>query len=202
MLFRSDHVVVCANAHLDGLERTMMRRIMPVVSYIVATEPLGEDRARALLPGNAAVADMNVLVDYFRLSGDRRMLYGGRVPSGNADLPSIREAIRARMVEVFPALAQARIDYAWGGYVAVTHNRAPHFGRLAPNVYFAHGYSGHGIALTAFAGRLMAEAIAGSAERFDVFTRIPHLAFPAGAWFRRPAMQLTLAWYRLRDLLP
>jgi len=105
------------------------------------------------------------------------------------------------MLAVFPQLSDVRIDYAWGGDVDITLNRAPHFGRLAPNVYFLQGFSGHGIALTGIAGKLVAEAIAGTAERFDVFARIPHTDFPGGAALRRPALVLAMLYYRIKDLL-
>jgi gamma-glutamylputrescine oxidase len=199
---RAKQVLLCANAHLDGLVPRLWRRIMPVGTYIVATEPLGEAVAHDLLPSNAAVADINFVLDYFRLSADHRMLYGGRVSYSKIEPLSIKHSIRARMAKVFPQLGEARVDYAWGGYVAITENRAPHFGRLEPNIYFAQGFSGHGIALCGLAGKLMAEAIAGTAERFDVFARIPHLPFPGGRWFRTPALVLAMAWFRLRDMMP
>ena len=105
------------------------------------------------------------------------------------------------MLTVFPQLADVPVSHAWGGYVDITLNRAPHFGRLEPDVYFLQGFSGHGIALTGIAGKLLAEAVAGTAERFDVFARIPHREFPGGLALRRPALVLAMAWYRLRDLL-
>jgi gamma-glutamylputrescine oxidase len=143
---------------------------------------------------------MNWVLDYFRLSADHRLLFGGRVSSARAPL-AIAQATRARMLKVFPQLANARIDFAWGGYVDITINRAPHFGRLAPNVYFLQGFCGHGIALAGIAGVLVAEAIAGTAERLDVFAKIPHRDFPGGAKLRGPALQLAMFYYRLRDLL-
>lgn len=199
---RARHLLLCANAYLNGLELKLWRRIMPVGTYILATEPLDKDRARELLPTNAAVADINFVLDYFRLSADRRMLYGGRVSYSTLEPLSIKQSIRARMVKVFPQLKDARVDYAWGGYVAITQNRAPHFGRIGRDIYFAQGFSGHGIALCGLAGKLMAEAIAGTAERFDVFARIPHMAFPGGRWFRTPALVLAMAWFRMRDWMP
>ncbi len=199
---RARYVVFCTNAHLDGLEPQLWHRIMPVGTYIVATEQLGEEKARSLLPGNAAVADVNFVLDYFRCSRDHRMLFGGRVSYSGIDPLSIKQAMRSRMLKVFPELEDAKIDYAWGGYVAITQNRAPHFGRLTDSVFFAHGFSGHGIALTGLAGKLIGEAVAGSAERFDVFARIPHMPFPGGRWFRTPALVLAMAWFQLRDLLP
>jgi gamma-glutamylputrescine oxidase len=110
--------------------------------------------------------------------------------------------MRARMLKVFPQLSDVRVEYAWGGYVAITQSRAPSFGRLADNIFYAQGFSGHGIALTGLAGKLMAEAVAGTAERFDVVARIPHMPFPGGRWFRTPALVLAMTWFRLRDMLP
>jgi gamma-glutamylputrescine oxidase len=144
---------------------------------------------------------MNWVLDYFRRSADQRLLFGGRVNYSGLKSFDAPSATRARMLKVFPQLANVRIEYAWGGEVDITLNRAPHFGRLAPEVYFLQGFSGHGIALTGIAGKLVAEAIAGTAERFDVFARIPHGNFPGGAALRRPALVLAMLYYRLKDLL-
>ncbi len=144
---------------------------------------------------------MNWVLDYFRRSADQRLLFGGRVNYSGLKSFDAPGATRARMLRVFPQLEDVRIDYAWGGHVDITLNRAPHFGRLAPNVYFLQGFSGHGIALTGIAGKLVAEAIGGTAGRFDVFARIPHGNFPGGAALRRPTLVLAMLWYRLRDLL-
>ncbi|MBV8343307.1 MAG: FAD-binding oxidoreductase [Gammaproteobacteria bacterium] len=198
---RARFVVLCGNVYLGTAAASLAAKIMAVATYIVATEPLGEGRARQLVANNAAVCDLNWVLDYFRRSADHRLLFGGRVNySGlrSFDAPS---ATRARMLRVFPQLADVRIDYAWGGDVDITLNRAPHFGRLAPNVYFLQGFSGHGIALTGIAGKLVAEAIAGTAARFDVFARIPHADFPGGMALRRPALVLAMLYYRIRDLL-
>jgi len=167
----------------------------------VATAPLGAERAQALIRNNAAVTDINWVIDYFRLSQDHRLLFGGRVSYSGLDPLGTRRATRARMLQVFPQLADAAIDHAWGGYVDITLNRAPHFGRLEPDVYFVQGFSGHGIALTGIAGQLLAETIGGTEERFDLFNRIPHRDFSGGAALRRPALVLAMLWYRLRDLL-
>jgi len=198
---RSQHVVLCGNVYLGATARELASKIMAVATYIVATEPLGAERARGLITNNAAVSDMNWVLDYFRLSADHRLLFGGRVNYSGLSSFDAPNATRARMLGVFPQLADVRIDYAWGGDVDITLNRAPHFGRLAPNVYFLQGFSGHGIALTGIAGKLVAEAIAGTAERFDVFARIPHTNFPGGAALRRPALVLAMLYYRIKDLL-
>jgi len=198
---RSRYVVLCGNVYLGDTARALASKIMAVATYIVATEPLGAERARALIANNAAVSDMNWVLDYFRLSADHRLLFGGRVNYSGLSSFDAPSATRARMLSVFPQLSDVRIDYAWGGDVDITLNRAPHFGRLAPNVYFLQGFSGHGIALTGIAGKLVAEAIAGTAERFDVFARIPHANFPGGAALRRPALVLAMLYYRIKDLL-
>ncbi len=198
---RSRFVVLCGNVYLGDTAPDLAAKIMAVATYIVATEPLGADRARSLITNNAAVSDMNWVLDYFRLSSDHRLLFGGRVNYSGLSSFDAPSATRARMLGVFPQLSDVRVEFAWGGDVDITMNRAPHFGRLAPNVYFLQGFSGHGIALTGIAGKLVAEAIAGTAERFDVFTRIPHANFPGGAAFRRPALVLAMLYYRLKDLL-
>jgi len=194
-------LVLAGNVYLGDTAPALAAKIMAVATYIVATEPLGEERARQLISNNAAVSDMNWVLDYFRRSADHRLLFGGRVNYSGLKSFDAPGATRARMLRVFPQLADVRIDYAWGGHVDITLNRAPHFGRLAPNVYFLQGFSGHGIALTGIAGKLVAEAIHGTAARFDVFARIPHGNFPGGAALRRPALVLAMLWYRLRDLL-
>jgi gamma-glutamylputrescine oxidase len=196
------HIVFAGNAGLGSTVPSLARRIMPVATYIVATEPLGEASAHSLLPDNTAVTDINWVLDYFRRSSDHRLLFGGRVSYSGLDPFNTAHATRQRMLTVFPQLKDARIEHSWGGFVDITMNRAPDFGRLENDVYYLQGFSGHGIALTGFAGKLVAEAIAGTAERFDVFTRISHREFPGGALLRRPALVLAMLYYRLKDLLP
>jgi gamma-glutamylputrescine oxidase len=198
---RSNQLVLCGNVYLGEAAPALASKIMAVATYIVATEPLGEERGRSLIANNAAVSDMNWVLDYFRLSADHRLLFGGRVNYSGLSSFDAPRATRARMLGVFPQLSDVHIDYAWGGNVDITLNRAPHFGRLAPNVYFLQGFSGHGVALTGIAGKLIAEAIAGTTERFDVFARIPHANFPGGLALRRPALVLAMLYYRLKDLL-
>lgn len=198
---RSKYAVLCGNVYLGDTARSLTSKIMAVATYIVATESLGPERARSLITNNAAISDMNWVLDYFRLSADHRLLFGGRVNYSGLTSFDAPAATRARMLGVFPQLSDVRVDFAWGGDVDITLNRAPHFGRLAPNLYFLQGFSGHGIALTGMAGKLVAEAIAGTAERFDVFARIPHGNFPGGATLRRPALVLAMLYYRIKDLL-
>jgi gamma-glutamylputrescine oxidase len=198
---RCRHLVLCGNAYLGRVAPTLQRRILGVGTYMIATEPLDPARAAALLPSNAAIADVNWILDYFRRSADHRMLFGGRVSYSALEPRHLGESMRRRLVRVFPSLAQVKVAYTWGGFLDITMNRAPDFGRLAPNVFYLQGFSGHGMSLTGLAGRLVAEAISGTAERFDVFSRIPHRDFPGGPLLRRPSLVLAMLYYRLRDLL-
>lgn len=198
-------VALCGNAYLPALsaevDRTIRSRVMPVGTYIIATEPLGPDLAQQVIPSGFAVADINFVLNYYRLGHDTRMLFGGGVSYSGYEPPRLAAQMRRTMVRTLPRLADLKVEYCWGGYVAITMNRTPHFGRVAPNVYFAQGFSGHGVLLTGMAGRVMAEAIRGQAGRFDVFARIPHQPFPGGRMLRMPALVLAMAWYRLRDMM-
>jgi gamma-glutamylputrescine oxidase len=163
---------------------------------------LAADRAAALIKDNIAVADINWIIDYYRRSADHRLLFGGRVSYSGLDPLGTARATRLRMLNVFPQLADAEIEYAWGGLIDITMSRAPDFGRLEPNVYYLQGYSGHGMALAGMAGKILAETIAGQSERFDIFARLKHHAFPGGKLFRRPTLVMAMTWFRLRDLMP
>ncbi|MBP6105110.1 MAG: FAD-binding oxidoreductase [Steroidobacteraceae bacterium] len=199
---RARHVALCCNAFIDEMISKALRdRIMPVGTYIIATERLGQVRIESLLRENVAVSDVNFVLDYFRRSDDHRLLFGGRVSYSGRDALNTANATRARMLKVFPSLADAKTDFAWGGHVDITMSRAPDFGRIAPNVYYLQGFSGHGIALTGIAGQMVAETIAGQAERFDLFTKLRHRDFPGGPALRTPALMLAMLWFRLKDLL-
>jgi gamma-glutamylputrescine oxidase len=198
---RARHLVIAGGALLGRLVPSLARKLMDIGTYIAVTEPLGEDRVRSLITNNAAAADMNWILDYFRRSADHRMLFGGRVSYSGIDPFDSARVLRARMVQVFPQLADVNIEYAWGGYLDITLNRAPHFGRLGPNAFFLQGLSGHGMVISGMAGKLIGEVIGGTAERFDLFTRIPHRNFPGGTYFRRPALVLAMLWFRILDLI-
>jgi gamma-glutamylputrescine oxidase len=198
---RAAHLLFCGNAGLGDLAPPLAARILPVGTYMIATAPLGPERAAALIRNNAAVADTNWVLDYFRRSADDRLLFGGRVSYAGLDPDAGVDPTRRRMLRVFPQLADVPVERAWGGYIDITLNRAPDFGRLAPNIWYLQGFSGHGLVLAGSAGKLAAEAIAGTSESFDVFARIPHRPFPGGRILRRPALVLAMLWYRLRDLL-
>jgi gamma-glutamylputrescine oxidase len=197
-------VLLAGNVYLQGVVPALEARIMPVGTYIVGSEALTPERAQALIPCGAAVCDNNWVLDYYRLSADHRMLYGGRATYSTLTPLRMAEGLRQRMVQTFPQLDDVKVEHAWGGFVDVSMNRAPDFGRLparghAPNVYYLQGFSGHGLALTGLAGQIVAQAMAGDAERFDVFARLRHRAFPGGRWLRTPTLVLGMAWYRLRD---
>lgn len=176
-------------------------RCMPVGTYIVATPALDEALCQRLIPSNAAVCDNNFVLDYFRFSADRRMLFGGRV-SYTAQTPADLEgSMQVRMARVFPALEGQPIEYVWGGFVDISMNRAPDFGRLGTNLYYLQGFSGHGVALTGMAGQLVADSVAGQAEGFDLFARLQHRRFPGGAWLRTPTLAVGMWWHQLREAL-
>ena len=196
---RSAFLLTAGGAYLGDLMRPLAGYIMPVGTYIMATEP--REDVKDLIPRNEAVCDLNFVLNYFRRSADDRMLFGGRVSYSTLPPPSLEQSMLARAVRVFPQLANARVEYLWGGNVDISQNRAPHFGRLSENILFAQGFSGHGVALTGLTGKILAEAVAGQAERFDVFASIPHARFPGGRTFRVPALLLATTYFRLRDLL-
>ncbi|MBI2719659.1 MAG: FAD-binding oxidoreductase [Rhizobiales bacterium] len=193
-------LVIAGNAYLGRTVPKLAGRVMPVASYIIATEPFGENRARALIRDGEAVANTKFIVDYYRLTKDTRLLFGGRASYSTLEPPSLATYMRPRMTAVFPQLRDVKIDYAWGGYIAITSNRIPDMGRLAPHVYYAHGYSGQGVALAGLYGKLMAEAVRGVAERFDLLAKIRHLPFPGGP-LRTPVLVAAMLYYRLRDAL-
>ena len=196
-----DFAVLAGNAYVHGVAPELDSRIMPVGTYIGATEPLGAERAQALVKNCMAVADVNWALDYFRLSADHRLLFGGRASYSTLPPPNLRGTLLRRMTRVFPQLAGVKLDHVWGGYVDISLNRAPHWGRLGGNVYFAQGFSGHGVAATGLAGRVISEAIRGQSERLDAFARIPHQPFPGGRTFRTPMLVAAMAWFKLRDAL-
>jgi gamma-glutamylputrescine oxidase len=198
----ADSIVLACNGYLGKLEPRVAGKIMPINNFIVATEPLSESQLKEINPRDIAIADSRFVVNYYRLSADKRMLFGGGEnyrPNFPADIANF---VRKPMLQVYPQLEDCRIDYAWGGTLAVTLNRMPHFGRLGNNnTYYAQGYSGQGVAMATLAGKLIAEAIAGEAERFDLFGKIPTRNFPGGDLLRWPGMVLGMSYYALRDRL-
>lgn len=196
----ANHVVLACNGYLGGLNRRVAARVMPINSFIAATKPL-EDRAAKVLAQDIAVADSRFVVNYFRLSEDKRLLFGGRESYTLGFPKDITSKIAARVAAMFPQIADVPFTHAWGGTLGITMNRMPCVLRLAPNILSASGYSGHGVALSNFCGKLMGEAIAGQSERFDLMTEIPISPFPGGSAARSPLLTLAMTWYALRDRL-
>lgn len=198
---RADHVLVCANGYLGDLLPDAAARTMPINNFIAATEPLGAERARALIRDDTAVADTRFVINYFRLSRDGRLLFGGGESYGWRFPRDIAAKVRGPMLEVFPQLKGVRLDYAWGGTLGITLSRLPHFTRAAGNVLSVGGFSGHGVALATLSGRLAAEAVQGQAERFDLMAALPTPRFPGGRALRHPLLVAGMLWYGLRDRL-
>jgi gamma-glutamylputrescine oxidase len=198
---RARHLVIAGGALLGALVPSLARKLMDIGTYVAATQPLGAERAQALITNNAAAADMNWILDYFRRSADHRLLFGGRVSYSGLDPFDSAKVLRKRIAKVFPQLDDVRIEYTWGGFLDITMNRAPHFGRLGPSACFVQGLSGHGMVISGMAGKLVSEVVGGTAERFDLYSRIPHRDFPGGRYFRRPTLTLAMLWFRILDLL-
>ncbi|CAM3837233.1 NAD(P)/FAD-dependent oxidoreductase [Parendozoicomonas haliclonae] len=194
---RCDYLVVASNAYIDRLVPDLARYILPVGSYICATEPVPDN----VLKDNPAVADSKYLLSYFRKDVDGRLLWGGRTGLTRNMPENVRQVMTKRIEQAFPQLKGIRIEKHWGGNIAVTMNRMPHFGRLQNNIYFLHGYSGHGMAMSGMGGKLLAEAVSGDAERFDLFTRIRHNRYPGGTLLRAPALAAAMIWFGIRDAL-
>jgi len=176
-------------------------RIMPVGTYMIGTAPLDSALCRQLIPSNAAACDNNFILDYFRFSADHRMLFGGRVSYSTKTPLNLRSLMARRMATVFPPLQGVPVEFLWGGFVDISMNRAPDFGRVAPNIYYLQGFSGHGVALTGLAGQLVAQALAGQAEKFDLFASLQHHKFPGGPLLRTPSLVLGMLFHRLKDAL-
>jgi gamma-glutamylputrescine oxidase len=203
---RARFVVVAGNAYLGGLLPELAAKSMPCGTQVIATEPLPEDLAHSLLPQDYCVEDCNYLLDYFRLSTDdqgrgRRLLYGGGVVYGARDPANIEAIVRPKMLKTFPQLQGVKIDYAWTGNFLLTLSRLPQMGRLGDHIYYSQGCSGHGVTFTHVAGKVLAEALRGQAERFDAFAALPHYPFPGGRLLRVPFTALGALYYSLRDKL-
>ena len=194
-------VVLACNGYLRKLEPRVASKIMPINNFIITTGQLGEERARSLISGRYGIHDTRFVVNYFRLTDDNRLLFGGGENYRRGFPRDIEKFVRPYMLELFPQLHDVAIDYAWGGTLSVTMNRYPHFGRLEPNLLFAQGYSGHGISIANFAGKVIAEAITGTAGRFDVMAGLPIHTFPGGTLLRYPGMVLAMLYYSLKDRL-
>jgi gamma-glutamylputrescine oxidase len=195
----ADHLVLAANGHLGNLAPKLAGRMMPINNFIVATEPLTGELANEINPRRVAVGDSRFVINYFRMTPDRRLLFGGG-ENYRAGFPrDIASFVRPYMLKIYPQLEGAKIDYAWGGTLAITLNRMPHVGHLSDHVHFAHGYSGQGVGLAHLAGQLIAEMLYGDSSRFDAFATIPTRPFPGGRWLRWPGMVAGMLYFAARD---
>ncbi|MEH6581369.1 MAG: FAD-binding oxidoreductase [Halioglobus sp.] len=194
-------IVLAGNAYLGGLVPKLASRVLPSSSSVVATAPLSESLAQELMPGDVAVCDPRTALDYFRLSADRRMVFGGLSNYTGLEPKDLEGTLRRKMEKVFPALAGVDIDYGWSGQMGIGLNRMPQLGRLSDNVAYIQAYSGHGVSPTHMMARITAEMIDGSPQRFDIFANIKHRAFPGGKWFRRPALAVGMSYFKIRDEL-
>lgn len=192
-------VVLACNGYLGRLNSRVAARVMPINNFIIATEPMSEDAQEALIKNNHAVADSKFVVNYFRFSPDRRLLFGGSESYGYKFPRDIAATVRKPMLQIYPQLNNTRIDYAWGGTLGITMNRMPHFERLDGNILSASGYSGHGVAMATMGGKMAADAIRGQAEQFDFMASVPTPRFPGGAMLRSPLLVLAMLWFSMRD---
>ncbi len=197
----ANKVVLAGNAYLRDVEPKLRNAVFPAGSYIIATEPLDEDRIRKLIPADVAFCEQCTALSYFRLSADKRLLFGGMCNYSGRHPRSITASLMPRLVNVFPDLADVRIDYEWGGNIAISINRCPQFGRIKGNTYYVQGYSGHGVAPTHLAGKMLADIVCGDSEQFDVFSKISHMSIPGGKWFAGPAVALGMSYFRLKEML-
>lgn len=197
----ADFVVIACNGHLGKLEPRIASAIMPINNFMIATAPLGAERARALIANDAAVADSKYVIDYYRLSADGRLLFGGGESYRAAYPKDVAGIVRRCVLKVFPQLEDVAIDYAWAGTLAITLKRMPAFGRLDGDTYYALGFSGQGVAMTSLAGKVIAEAIAGQAERFDVLASVPTPRFPGGTLLRWPSLVVGMLYHAMLDKL-
>ena len=197
----ADHVIVACNGYLGDLVPEVAARVMPINNFIIATEKLGERQAAEVMNTEAAVADSKFVINYFRMSHDRRMVFGGGENYGYRFPADIKRFVQKPMLEIFPQLKDTRVEYGWGGTLAITMKRMPFFSRTGANILTCSGYSGQGVGMATLAGKLAAEAIAGQSEKFDVMASLPTPGFPGGSRLRQPLLVLAMSWYALRDRL-
>ena len=197
----ANFVVVAGNAYLGNLVPQLAAKSMPCGTQVITTEPLSDELAQSLLPQDYCVEDCAYLLDYYRLSGDKRMIFGGGVVYGARDPADVEALVRPNLIKTFPQLKDVKIDYAWTGNFLLTLSRLPQVGRIGDNIYYSQGCSGHGVTYTHLAGKILAEAIRGQAERFDAFASLPHYPFPGGRLFKVPFTAMGAWYYQMRDKL-
>ena len=196
----ADAVVIAGNAY-HALEQKLRGIMFPVNSFIIATEPLSEEMVKTVNPKDLAVCDPNFVLEYFRLSADKRLLFGGRINYFGSDPEVIKKNLRPRLLKIYPQLENIGIDYAWGGTIGVPVNRVPLLGRISPAIFYCQGYSGHGVNVTHLAGQIMADAVAGTVEQFDLFANVKPFIIPGAYWFSKPMVALGMLYYQIKDRL-
>jgi len=193
-------VILAGNAYLGDLNKKLSGKVLPAGSYIIATEPLSDELHQQLLPNNHAVCDQKIDLDYFRLSADKRLLFGGMCNYSGRDPKNIKAALYPKMLKVFPQLTETKIDYQWGGMIGIGANRLPQIGQLASNVFYAQAYSGHGVNVTHMAAKLLAEKINGETDRIKHFSKVKHMSFPGGKYLRSPLLALGMMYHKMTDI--
>ncbi len=198
---RAGRVVLACNGYLRGLAPPVEARVMPINNFMIATEPLGEACAHALIRHGLAVSDSRFVVYYYRLTPDHRLVFGGGENYSYAFPKDIGAAVRPHLVRVFPQLRETRFDFGWGGTLAITVNRLPFVREIAPGFFNLSGYCGLGVALAPYFGKVIAEALCGDDARLRVLARLPIPKFPGGPALRWPTLAAAMGFYALRDRL-
>jgi len=199
---KANHVILCGNAYMGNLVPYLDARVLPATSCIIATEPLSDEQLQQTMVRDVAVCDSRTALDYYRLSADKRLLFGGLSNYSGLEPANAQGIMQAKMIKVFPSLKNARIDYSWSGRMGISVRRMPQIGRIKDsNVLYISGYSGHGVAPTHMTGRILAEAVDGDTHRFDIMNKMFHLPWPGGKLLRRPAMAVGMMWYKMLDAL-
>ncbi len=197
----ADSVVLAGNAYSQFEPKVLSNLVFPAGSYIIGTEPLSAEIVNQINPLDVAVCDLNEVVDYYRLSADKRLLYGGACNYSGRDPASIKSYIMPRLLRVYPQLKDVRVDFEWGGKIGVVLNRVPALGRINNNVYYCQGYSGHGVSATHVMGEIMSDAVAGTLERFDLFANTKHFRLPGSQWMGNQVIALGMLYYKMKDRL-
>lgn len=196
---KAKEIILACNGYIEKLEPKINGFIMPINNFVLATEPLSDELAEQIIPKDTAMQDSRFVINYWKLSGDKRLIFGGGENYRRSFPADIKSFVRNYMLQIYPQLAQTKIDYGWGGTLAITMNRLPHFGRINDHIWHLQGYSGHGVPTATFAGKLVAEAISGKFERFDLVANLPTSKFPGGTLLRWPGMVAGMLYFALRD---
>ena len=198
---KAKNIALCCNAYLEEIDAGIKSKIMPIINYMIATQPISDDLQKTILPSDYCVCDTNFDLNYYRLSSDKRMIFGGGVSYSLKHSEKLAKRTEQRMLKVFPALSSEKAEYIWGGYVGITVNRTPDIGQTSPRIFYAHGFSGHGVALTGIAGKIIANSIfSGEKGVLETFEKIKHRNFPGGRLFRMPLLVTISALQRMTDI--